>query len=215
MSTHNDERSNMNQHRIEEAAQRRAEAEAQLYRDDGSKVYGDDEHRERLAAIKARHRAEFDQIDADVGRRVAEAEEALLVAENADLASTLTTDELSRVSALSGFIADDVERLSPADLVKRCRAALAASDRPTLFALAHHVARRGGEEEDLEVVEEFGEVVAQMRAKLAPDQERKVAQAREVLEQARGLEEMAYYRRRGVTDAYGLYAQGAYGTSGS
>jgi hypothetical protein len=201
----------MNEKTIEEAALRREQQEAQLYRSDGSRVYGDGEHEERLAAIKARHRAEFDAIDADVGRKVREAEERLLVAENADLASTLSTEELQRVSALSGFVADDVERLSPGEIVKRCQAALASADRPTLFALAHHVARRAGEEEDLGVAEEFGEVVAQLRAKLAPDQQEKIAAARETLEEAQGLRERSYYRRRGVNDAVGLYQQQAYG----
>ena len=60
--------------RIEEASRRRREAEAGLYRPDGSKYFSDEEHAERMSAIKARHRAEFDAIDADVERRVEEAE---------------------------------------------------------------------------------------------------------------------------------------------
>ncbi len=83
----------MTEYRIEEAASRRAEAEAQLFRDDGSKVYGEQEHKERMAAIKREASASFDRIDADVARKVQEAEQALLVAENADPASTLTTEE--------------------------------------------------------------------------------------------------------------------------
>jgi hypothetical protein len=57
--------------------------------------------------------------------------------------------------------------------------------------------------------------VAQLRAKVAPDQERKLADARRAHEEAQELREKAYYRRRGVDDAYGLYAQGTYGTPSS
>jgi hypothetical protein len=143
-----------------------------------------------------------------VARKVAEAGEALLVAENADPASTLTTEEFQRVSALSGFIADDVERLPLDALERRCRAALASADRPTLFALAHHAGRRAEEE----TAYELAEAVAELRRKIAPDQERKL-EAREAVEEAQGLREKAYYRRRGVRDATDLYAQGAYWTA--
>jgi hypothetical protein len=199
-------------YRIEEATSRREQAEADLYRPDGSRYYSDEEHAERVRAIQARHRADFDRIEAEIARKVEEAEERLLLAENADLASTLTTEELQRVSVLSGFVADDVERLSLGEVVKRCRAALATADRPTLFALAHHVARRAGEEEDLGLVEEFGEV-AQLRAKLAPDQERKLAAARQAHEEAQELRERAYLGRRGAKDAFDLYAQSGYWTA--
>jgi hypothetical protein len=67
--------------RIEEAASRREQQEAQLYRPNGSKVYGDEEHAERVRAIRDRHRAEFDRIDSDLARDVEEAEERLLLAE--------------------------------------------------------------------------------------------------------------------------------------
>ena len=60
-----------------------------------------------------------------------------------------------------------MERLSTDALVKRCRAALASGDRPTVVLLAHHVARRADGEEDLGLAEELGEVVGELRRKVA------------------------------------------------
>ena len=201
----------MTEYRIDEAASRREQQDAQLYRDDGSKVYGEQEHKERLRAIRAEHAAAFDRIHADVARRVQEAEQELLVAENADPASTLTTEESQRVSALSAFVADDVARLPLDALAKRCRAALASGDRSTMFLLAHHAGRRAEEEGDYDLAE----VIAELRAKVAPEQESKLADARRGLEDAQDLRERAYYKRRGVDDATDLYTRGAYWTPSS
>ena len=201
----------MTEYQVEQGARQRAEAEAKLYRDDGSPVYGDAEHRERLAAIRAEHAAAFDAIDADVGRKVQEAEERLLAAENPDIAGSLTTDELARASALSGFVAADAERLPAGELEKRLRAVAASEDRASMFGWAHHAGRRTDDLEGLDLAEP----VAELRRMVAPERERKLAAAREALEEAQSLRELAYYKRRGVADAYGLYAQNAYGTSGS
>ena len=118
----------MTEYRIDEAAQRREQEEAKLYRPDGSKVFGEQEHKERMAAIKREASASFDRIDADVARRVQEAEQALLVAENADPADVLTTSELERANARSAFVAADAERLPLDKLAQRCRAALASGE---------------------------------------------------------------------------------------
>jgi hypothetical protein len=201
----------MTEQQIQEAVSRREAEEAALLRPDGSRRFGDAEHRERMAAIQAEHARAFDQIDADAERKVREAEQALLVAENADLTSTLTTEESQRVSALSAFVADDVARLPLDALAKRCRAALASGDRSTMFLLAHHAGRRAEEEGDYDLAE----VIAELRAKVAPEQESKLADARRGLEDAQDLRERAYYKRRGVDDATDLYTRGAYWTPSS
>ncbi len=197
----------MTEYRIEEAAQRREQAEAALYRSDGTKVFGDAEHRERLANIRAEHARAFDAIDADVGRKVREAEEALLVAENRDPADALLPSELQRANAKSQFVADDVGRLPLDALEKRCRAALASGDKANIFLWAHHAGRRADEEG----AHELAETVAELRAKLDPDAERKLAEARQAHEDAMELRELAYFKRRGVSDAVGLYHQQTYG----
>jgi hypothetical protein len=79
-----------------------------------------------------------------------------------------------------------------------------------MFLLAHHAGIRAEEEEN---AYELAEAVAELRRKLDPEAERKLAAAREAVEEAQGLREKAYYRRRGVRDATDLYARGAYWTA--
>ena len=82
-----------------------------------------------------------------------------------------------------------------------------------MFLLIHNADRRVGESDvtgDEPGAEEVREAVAELRAKLDPDQERKLADARASLEEAQALREQAHYRRRGVRDAFDLYTQRSY-----
>jgi hypothetical protein len=171
-----------------------------------------------MAAIKREHLAAFDRIEADISRKVGEAEQALLLAENSDPSDALTTSELQRAQAKGQFVADDAERLSLGKLAQRCRAAAASGDRAGMFLWGHHAYARVGDPDvtaDEPGAEEVREAIAELRRKLAPDQERKLAEARQAHEEAQALRELAYYKRRGVDDAYGLYAQNVYGTPSS
>ncbi len=76
-----------------------------------------------------------------------------------------------------------------------------------MFLLAHHAGRRAEEEGAYEL----GDAVAELRAKLDPEAKDKLEAARAALEEAQALREQAYYRRRGVDDAVGLYHQQTYG----
>ncbi len=118
----------MNENTIEQAASRRAEAEAALYRPDGTPRFAGDEHRERKQAIERDFSAAMDRIEEEISERVGAAEEALLVAENADPADVLTTSELERANARSAFVAADAERLPLDKLAQRCQAALASGE---------------------------------------------------------------------------------------
>jgi len=139
----NEGRRRMNEkYRIEEAATQREEAEAKLYRDDGSKVYGEQEHRERLAAIRAEYSRAFDRIDAAIEERVEQSEGELVALEHADPAGSLSTEELQRAAAMSGFVGAEVDGLSTQNLVRRVRAAASSGDRAAMYALQHHAARR-------------------------------------------------------------------------
>ena len=215
--THDDERSTMSEYRIQEATTRRQQQEAQLYRSDGSKYFSDQEHAERMAAIRAEHARAFDAIEADLADRADRAQAELEALEHADPAAGLSTEELQRAAATKAFVADEMADLSLADLARRCRAAASSSgDKASMYALAHHAARRVGEPDvtsDVPGAEEVREAVADLRTKIAPDQERRLADAREALEEAQALREQAYYRRRGVRDAFDLYARNTYWTS--
>lgn len=200
--------------RIDEAVRRRDEARAGLYRPDGSKRYGEEEHREREAALGEDFRADMDALEEEADRGISAAEEDLMVLEHADPSDVLTTPELERANAKSAFVAADCRTLPLDALEKRCRAALARGDRPTMFILAHHAARRVGDASDgpeENGAHEVREVVAELLRRLDPDGERKTARARERLQEARGVKDYAYLRRRGASNAAELYMSQSYG----
>ena len=177
-------------------------ARAALSRADGSRVYGAEEHKEREREIERDFLAQMDRIDEGISERVAEAEEKLLVAQHRDPTRALTAGELAEANQRRVFVGDEVHAL-PADVLAwRARAAIASGDRPGMFLLSLAAARRA--EEELEL----GEVVAELRAGLDPEAERRLAAARQAHEEAQGLQERAYLARRGATDAYGLYSGG-------
>jgi hypothetical protein len=78
-----------------------------------------------------------------------------------------------------------------------------------LFLLSLAAGRRSAEELEL------GDVVVELRAGLDPEAERKLAATKEAHEEAQALRELACYKRCGMDDAFGLYAQSAYGTPSS
>jgi hypothetical protein len=152
--------------KIDRAAERSEEEKANLYREDGTKRYSDEEHREREAEINRRFRAEMDALEEDVKREVADAEEALLVAEHSDPSDALTTEELGRANARRRFVSDEVYTVSTDELVKRCRAILAQGDRPSMFLHAHFAGQVVDDINDLEKREEVCEVISALRSKL-------------------------------------------------
>ena len=77
----------MSEYRIQEATTRRQQQEAQLYRSDGSKYFSDQEHAERMAAIRAEHARTFDRIEAEIEERAERAQGELEALENADPAA--------------------------------------------------------------------------------------------------------------------------------
>jgi hypothetical protein len=200
--------------KIDAAVRRRDEARGNLYRPDGSKRYGEEEHREREAAVGEQFRAEMDALEEEADRSISAAEEDLLVLEHADPADALTTAELERANAKRAFVADDCRTLPLDALEKRCRAALAGGDRATMFLLAHHAAQRvsgGADGREEEGAEGVREIVGELLRKLNPDGERKTERARERLQEAQGIKDYAYLRRRGASNAGDLYAGQAYG----
>ncbi len=54
----------MNEYQIEQATTRREQQEAALYRADGSKVYGEQEHKERVRAmfLNTRHLMQYEEL---------------------------------------------------------------------------------------------------------------------------------------------------------
>src|SRR4051794_27097445 len=122
--------------RIDNAVERHEAAKAELFRPDGTKLYGDEEHAEREAALRRVFLGEMDSIEGDIAQRIASTEEELLALEHADPTDILTNEELSRANAKRAFVADDCFNLPLGQLEKRCRAALASGERTTMFLYA-------------------------------------------------------------------------------
>src|SRR4051812_38235611 len=93
--------------RIDTVAERHEAAKAELFRPDGSKVYGDEEHKERETALKREFDAQIDNIEADIAQRITATEEELLKLEHADPTDILTNEELARANAKRAFVSDD------------------------------------------------------------------------------------------------------------
>jgi hypothetical protein len=212
--------------KIDRLAEAKEYEESQLYRGDGTKLYSDEEHAEREADIRRRFRAAMDEVDGKIETKVAAAEESLLVAENADPTDALTSEELASANARRPFVSDEVFTLPLDKLEARCRAVLAQGDRPAMFLYALYGGQRAGLTGDEspyrprynfpsdsgdvpagEDTSQLHEVVSELWRKVNPDGEEKVEKARGALQEAGGLKDYAYMRRRGAKDVLGLYRQ--------
>ncbi len=210
--------------KIDRMVEAREYEESKLYRADGTKLYSDEEHASREADIKRRFRAAMDAIDEEAETLITAAEESLLVAENADPTDALTTEELASANARRPFVSDEVFTLPMEKLVARCRAVLAQGDRPAMFLYALYGGQRAGLSGDEssynprynaptggveafagEETGELREVVSELWRKANPDGEKRIEAARAKLEEAGGLKDYSYMRRRGAKDALGLY----------
>ncbi len=167
---------------IEDAAARateRAQRErATLTRPDGSPVYGPAEQQEREAAIFEGAATEYDRAtacyveQAERERRKAEADLARL--DGFDPWERLSEAERQAAATRREFIREDAERLLPADVERRARAALAANDKAAVYLWARYLRPRvgagagrelGGVVRDLEAV--FGDLSERHRQRLA------------------------------------------------
>jgi hypothetical protein len=212
--------------KIDRLAEAKEYEEGQLYRNDGSRLYSDEEHAEREGDIKRRFNAAMDELDEEIGSKIAAAEESLLVTENADPTDSLTTEELASANARRPFVSDEVLTLPLDKLEARCRAVLAQGDRPAMFLYALYGGQRAGLTGDEspytpnyafsgddggsytgEETGELREAVSELWRKVNPDGEKRIEKARGALQEAGGLKDYAYMRRRGAKDAYGLYRQ--------
>ncbi len=220
---------------IERAVQRRDAGLAELERPDGSNLYGPEEHAEREAAIEAEFKSTMDAIEGEIDKRIARGEEALLMAENADPTDALTTSELERANAKRAFVSDEASTLPLEDLERRLRAVLAQGDRPTMFLYALYAGQRVGNAEgvarkhldrrygdgaaahtspgDEEGAQEIRAAVSELWTALNPEGAKKIAAAREAVEEAQDLSNHAYLRRRGASNVAQLFLDRKYGAA--
>ena len=116
------------------AQQRYEEAEARLYRTDGAKLYGDEEHEERLSALDAERREACQSVvEAARSLRVA-AEEEIGRAKFTDHADRLTPEELEEAGRRLPFSSMDAESLPEEELAGRLESVLTSGNKGTMYA---------------------------------------------------------------------------------
>ena len=190
--------------RIDRAAERFRSQEASLLRPDGSKVYGDAEHQERMQALLAEYDAVGNDVVNDAEEAIAEAEQEIARLDGADPIDTLKPDELARAASLAVFVDQDVDRLPPEQIVKRARAVLAGTDRAQAFvwfcALERRLSARRGtggtpDPATLELFEVRRELAARFEDPKARDKRRNLEQR---VESAKVLRGRVAQRRREI-----------------
>ena len=130
--------------KIDRTTEQYEREKAELFREDGTKRYSEEEHAEREADLNRRFQAAMDTIE-EATRNVERAEEVLLVAEDSDPTGILTTDELASANARRPFVSDEVWRLSSEALQRRLRAVLAGDNKVSAFLYVLYASQRVGE----------------------------------------------------------------------
>jgi hypothetical protein len=132
----------------DDTSARREREEATLYREDGSKVYGEEEHAERLALITSRRDADIAGLVEQAERATSEAQARVENIENRDPLDRLSEDELQRAGGRRAFVKEDAEDLPLGELAKRITAATASGDKAMIALWSRYAQRRVGSERE-------------------------------------------------------------------
>lgn len=126
--------------RIQAAVNEFNDANAKLYRRDGTSKYAPAELEERKAEIAKAFREKMDAIDAELIEEEEKRKEALDRAMSAGPLDALSNAELERANALRSFIKEDTETASIEELAGMVRAA--KGDKVRAFLLARYAEPR-------------------------------------------------------------------------
>ncbi len=113
-----------------------------LFRSDGSKVYGKEEHAERLGKLTDGFREKVEAVAEEAARDAEGYEREVLALSYQDPLKSLMTSERERVSASMPFVKEDFETQPLAALVERMRAVAAGMDKPSKLLHARYGLRR-------------------------------------------------------------------------
>ena len=194
--------------RIDRAAETVEAGKAKRYRRDGSKVYSDQEHEQRLQGLLAQFDAVGADVTADAEEAIRETEQEIARIDGADPIDSLKPDELARAASLAVFVDQDVDRLLPEQLAKRARAVLAGTDRAQAFvwfrALERRLAARRGtggtpDPATLELLEVRRELAERFSDPKARDKRRTLEQR---IESAKVLAGRVRQRRREIDGSW-------------
>jgi hypothetical protein len=188
-----------------EAARGRYETEAaRLFRPDGSRVYADAEHAERLGALRAERNEALGAIEEETERALNDARGDIEALENAPMLAHLKGGEaLAQANAAYPLAVADLRGLgNREERIKRLRAVRRAGDDPTrvAFALAARAEASGaGLAEDLTL----RGVLAEMEAEVAGEGHRQnIADANERVRGAAEIKGVCWLARHEQSSPY-------------
>jgi hypothetical protein len=175
----------------------------ELFRSDGTQVYGEVEHLERLGKLRAERNTELAQIEAETTALVEEANKEIAALEHGDVTAWLSEPELQRASTRQTLIAADVSMLSRDELQERLSAVSHQSDWASKFCYWMMMCARVSSTEDVEMLD----TLANLKESIIPNSHRsKMEAARRELETAHEVKSITYYARREMSGALGGYA---------
>lgn len=182
--------------RFDRAAAKFAKDKAYLFAPDGSKIYSDKEHAERMAAI-TQPLTEAAQNVRQVAEAAREAAKATKVIQYSDPLTTLNDTELGRAFHLRPFIEDSVAAMPLDQLAQRLSAINAGGDKAAIacYAKATHrkvealrAASRADQSVSLDGITSVVELVSELASKLvSPKQAEQLAEANKLETEANEL----------------------------
>jgi hypothetical protein len=133
--------------RVEQALSEFEERKRRLFRADGSKVYGEAEHAERMAALVSELHEETDREIEGAEQDAAEREQEALGLSYVDPTKGLTGTDRERFSAALPLVRDDCQTMPLPALVQRLRAVAAGTDRVPKVLHARYASTRAAAED--------------------------------------------------------------------
>jgi hypothetical protein len=177
--------------RAERAVSEFEESKKRLFRRDGSKVYGEAEHAERMEALVS-------ELHEDIGKEIegaeqdaAEREQEALGLSYTDPTKGLTGTDRERLSASLPLVRDDCQTMPLPALVQRLRAVAAGSDKvPKVLHASYGISRAEAEDSRLEEL-------ARDRGDVPPEDARALRELREAVSELESqIEDEDRARRR-------------------
>ncbi len=186
---------------VDRAADQFRGAESKLLRQDGTPVYGPEEHAERRAALFETFDHVAEDADSAASAQIAEAERTLFAIENRNVMDALSEAELTRASVRETFVAKDAARLPLAEVAAQCRLAMMGGDKALQYLWLRAGHERGQAvlatvrdhadglpQHDAEVLRELDGVLKELDGALAdPHAASKKARAEATIKAARAV----------------------------
>lgn len=201
--------------RAERAQEKFEKDKATLYRTDGSQVYSDQEHKERLGTFTRERNATLKQVEEAVWVERVALDEKIANIKNRDAGELLTSEELRAANDRRTFAIDAAETLGVEELVGRMRSVLASGDKGVIFAYLNagerrrrEIASSGPGLTDSPTV--LDGVLAEMRKALDPGADAELATLKEREQQTTEVELLAGSLKHGARTPAGAYINRRY-----